>query len=184
MDDSQRFLLRIHDELDKEKVPPFRTWMKGGGRFIHIENPNCESLAKRSNMTIHYKVGLPGYDAEEDKIHMPEPSTFITPEFYYGTLLHELVHGTGHETRLNRHETNKHKMHETKHYGHEELVAELGAMILGNECGILEATLGRSILYIEDWLWEIRGSVAALGNAYEDACRAAEYLLDYRKKQK
>ena len=41
---------------------------------------------------------LPG----SDSVHMPARSLFVDAPHYYSTLFHELVHSTGHESRLHR----------------------------------------------------------------------------------
>ncbi|MGI4756064.1 MAG: ArdC family protein [Janthinobacterium lividum] len=42
------------------------------------------------------------YRPATDTVHMPARSRFVDSALYYSTLFHELVHSTGHETRLNR----------------------------------------------------------------------------------
>jgi len=45
---------------------------------------------------------VPSYLYEDDTILMPEMNAFESNGHYYSTLLKEMVHWTGHETRLNR----------------------------------------------------------------------------------
>ena len=42
------------------------------------------------------------YRPSTDSVHMPAHSRFVDAPHYYSTLFHELVHSTGHESRLNR----------------------------------------------------------------------------------
>lgn len=42
------------------------------------------------------------YVPETDTVHMPNIKKFKNSEAYYGTLFHELIHSTGHASRLNR----------------------------------------------------------------------------------
>src|SRR5262249_27074452 len=42
------------------------------------------------------------YTPATDTLHMPVPHGFQRPEAYYATLFHELVHSTGHPSRLHR----------------------------------------------------------------------------------
>jgi antirestriction protein ArdC len=44
------------------------------------------------------------YQPKGDFINMPKIKSFHTIEDYYGVLFHELIHSTGHESRLNRKE--------------------------------------------------------------------------------
>src|SRR5262245_30759051 len=42
------------------------------------------------------------YSPAFDRVQMPQAETFRTGQDYYSVLYHELVHATGHESRLNR----------------------------------------------------------------------------------
>jgi antirestriction protein ArdC len=42
------------------------------------------------------------YRPSSDSVHMPARSRFVDAPHYYSTLFHELVHSTGHESRLHR----------------------------------------------------------------------------------
>jgi len=46
--------------------------------------------------------GQPSFSPKEDLIRMPDKASFNTLDDYYGTALHELVHWSGHDSRLNR----------------------------------------------------------------------------------
>ena len=56
-------------------------------------------------------------------------------EEFYSTLFHEMIHSTGHASRLNRIHPQK-KRDERKDYAREELVAEIGPSFLINKSGI------------------------------------------------
>ena len=43
------------------------------------------------------------YRPTTDSVHMPARSRFVDAPHYYSTLFHELVHSTGHESRLQSH---------------------------------------------------------------------------------
>jgi antirestriction protein ArdC len=68
---------------------------------------------------------------------MPNSNLFRSDEEYYRTLFHELVHSTGHASRLNRTELLKINMLKSHDYSKEELVAEMGSAFLCGRCGIL-----------------------------------------------
>ena len=69
------------------------------------------------------------YSPMWDEITVPMLSQYQEKEEYYSTLFHEMVHSTGHSTRLNREDGmgNKFGSHD---YSREELVAELGSAML------------------------------------------------------
>ncbi|MGH7952670.1 MAG: zincin-like metallopeptidase domain-containing protein, partial [Limisphaerales bacterium] len=51
---------------------------------------------------IKHGMALACYSPSVDIVSMPNRERFGKPEEYYGTLFHELIHSTGHPTRLNR----------------------------------------------------------------------------------
>lgn len=71
--------------------------------------------------------------SSSDYIGMPHRDKFKSLEGYYGVLLHELAHWTGHPSRLNRGLFNAFGSEE---YAREELVAELASVFLCAETGI------------------------------------------------
>ena len=73
------------------------------------------------------------YSPRKDSITLPIRDIFINQEAFTVTLLHEMIHSTGHETRLNRPILN---LFGTPDYAKEELRAELGAFFMGSDLGI------------------------------------------------
>ena len=75
----------------------------------------------------------PCYNSSKDCIGMPNKERFQDIESYNATLAHECTHSTGHEKRTNRHNakaTYADHVFGSQGYAKEELVAELGAVIL------------------------------------------------------
>lgn len=73
------------------------------------------------------------YSISKDEIVIPEKSQFVDGESYYGTMLHEMTHSSGHESRLNR---LKPAAFGSEEYAREELVAELGSALLASRYGM------------------------------------------------
>jgi len=49
------------------------------------------------------EIGInPSYHPINDIVKMPPMSDFYTEEEYFSTFFHELIHSTGHKSRLNR----------------------------------------------------------------------------------
>lgn len=92
------------------------------------------------------------YIPEEDHVEMPEIGRFHSPESYYSTLFHELVHSTGHRTRLARPSLMSFGNFADHAYSKEELVAEIGAALLASETGLVTDDLESSASYIQSWL--------------------------------
>lgn len=114
------------------------------------------------------------YRPSADQICLPWPEAFTAAEHYYATALHELVHWTGHESRLNRQFG---KRFGDEAYGAEELVAELGAAFLAAHLGFVDATLQNHATYIEHWLSLLRRDKNAIFTTSKHASLAYDYLV-------
>ncbi len=60
----------------------------------------CEDLIARNRPRVG--PGEPAYYPKSDRITVPAPDRFASPEAYYAAFFHELTHWTGHASRLNR----------------------------------------------------------------------------------
>lgn len=90
-----------------------------------------------------------GYVPKLDVVLMPHFKSFKTATDYYRVLFHEIVHSTGHSSRLKRKIENRFG---TKEYAKEELIAELGAVFLSAQAGFLWKTTKSQANYLKDWL--------------------------------
>ena len=132
----------------------------------------AEKVLQNSGAKVSFDGGpMAFYDIASDSIHMPEKTMFKDQLGFYGTLLHELTHWTGAETRLNR------KLESTKvksQYAAEELVAELGSSFLCAHVGLKYTTQHAS--YINEWLKVLREDKGAIFRAASQARVATEFL--------
>lgn len=112
-----------------------------------------------------------------DLIELPYQGYFKNPEAFYAVSLHELVHWSGHEARLNRDLNNRFG---TRAYAAEELVAELGAAFLCAHLGV-QGEL-RHAGYIENWLTLLKEDDRAIFTAASKASQAADYLRAFSEK--
>jgi antirestriction protein ArdC len=91
------------------------------------------------------------YRPSTDELNMPMIEAFTSEAFYYSTFFHEAVHSTGAEKRLGRDMTGTRKGGGSGNYAFEELIAELGAVFLCSESGILFHTKENSAKYLQSW---------------------------------
>jgi antirestriction protein ArdC len=117
------------------------------------------------------------YSPGEDAVGMPTPSRFTSEEEYYSALFHELIHSTGHESRLNRPTLTEQVGFGSDPYCKEELIAEMGAAFLCAHAGIIERTLDNSSAYIDGWLERLRRDRRLLVHAAAQAQSAADFIL-------
>lgn len=121
-----------------------------------IGNKNVNPIQQAQNLIDGYKdppvytfVGDRAYyQPSTDKVNMPNIKAFKKEAFYYSTYFHELVHSTGAKKRINRDMTGTKG---SKPYAYEELIAELGAVFMCSEAGILFHTKENSAKYLTSW---------------------------------
>lgn len=116
----------------------------------------------------------PCYIEAYDAIQMPHLLQFNSAAHYYSTLFHELVHATGHKSRLTRDLTGKKG---STSYSFEELIAEIGAAFLCAVTGIAnERTIEDQGAYISHWQEFLQGDSTAFMRACSEAQKAVDYI--------
>jgi antirestriction protein ArdC len=118
------------------------------------------------------------YDPTNDYINMPKKDSFTTSEAYYNTLFHELIHSTGHPSRLNRKEIAEPNEYGSTLYSIEELTAEIGACYLNSIAGIVNREFDNSVAYIKGWINTLMNDKRIIVYASGQAQRATDYILN------
>ncbi len=113
------------------------------------------------------------YAPGPDHIQLPPLAAFRDGESYSATKAHELVHWSGHSTRLARTFGKRFGDHA---YAFEELVAELGAAFLCADLGITPETRADHAGYLAHWLKVLKADKRAIFTAASHAQQAADYL--------
>ena len=113
------------------------------------------------------------YSISKDEIVIPEKSQFVDGESYYGTMLHEMTHSSGHESRLNR---LKPAAFGSEEYAREELVAELGSALLASRYGMAKQIKEESAAYLKSWLGSLKESPEFLKTTLFDVKRATSMI--------
>lgn len=118
------------------------------------------------------------YSPSMDYIQIPCREQYADINEFYGTLFHEMVHSTGHKTRLNRLESGRSAAFGGEEYSKEELVAEIGAASLLNYVGIeTPETFKNSAAYIQSWLKVLKNDTRMLVGASSQAGKAVDFIL-------
>jgi antirestriction protein ArdC len=123
------------------------------------------------------------YSLREDYVGMPAQERFTREEDYSATLFHELVHSTGHETRLNRSTLTEQAGFGSDPYCKEELIAEIGAAFLCGQAEIADRTIDNSAAYVAEWLKRIKDDKKLIVHAAAQAQRAADFILGYKPEE-
>ncbi len=140
-----------------------------------------EQLVTVVRADVRYGGDIACYRPREDYIQLPDRERFTgttassPTESFYSTLLHELVHWTGHPTRLNRDLSGGFG---SEAYAMEELVAELGAAFLSAEFLVPNAPRPDHAAYVASWLRVLKSDTRAIFVASRLAGTAVTDLLD------
>ncbi|MDE2125264.1 MAG: DUF1738 domain-containing protein [Armatimonadetes bacterium] len=139
----------------------------------------CEMVVQHmpQRPTIRRDPRQASYSPVTDAVGIPDLPQFETAEDYYATLFHELVHSTGHKSRLARQTLGTPTPFGSPDYSQEELVAEFGAAFLCGHTGILPTTVNNQAAYINGWLAVLQKDKRLLPIAASQAQRAADCIL-------
>ncbi len=141
-----------------------------------------DNLIKQSGANIVYDplCVTPCYRPVSDDIRLPPKDTFLNQDAFYSTLLHELSHWTGHESRLNRGLTENY--HKPDFRAQEELTAEIGSSLLCKALGVPH-DLSNSKAYIQSWIKELTDKPKEILKATNRADKIATYVLKFEQVQ-
>ncbi|MGA7806064.1 ArdC family protein [Bradyrhizobium sp.] len=134
----------------------------------------AESFLDATGANIVHGGSRACYVISTDKIHMPYIDFFRDAESYYAVRVHETVHWTRHESRLNRDFGRKRFGDEG--YAMEELVAELGSAFLCADLALTPEVREDHASYIASWIKVLKNDRRAIFTAASHAQRAADFL--------
>lgn len=143
-------------------------------------NERAEKILAASGANInHSDSNRAFYRPPTDSIHIPAKHQFPNDGNYYATVLHELGHWTGHETRLNRDLGNPFG---SEAYAKEELRAEIASMILGDEIGIGHDP-EKHVSYVKSWINVLKQDPTEIFRAAADAEKIRGFVMSLEQKQ-
>lgn len=132
---------------------------------------------QRSGVRLQHEEGDRAfYRPSIDSITLPLMTQFRETAEYYGTVFHEMVHSTGHKSRLDRLE--KTAFFGSEAYSKEELVAEIGAAALVNHAGLeTSCSFRNNAAYVQNWLQVLRNDKRFIVSAAGRAEKAVNMIL-------
>jgi antirestriction protein ArdC len=160
------------------KLPVFKTGKQYSIKLIddfvkatkvelkHDENKGCFYSPKKDYINMEYKTNFKDTDESNATVH------------YYSTLFHELTHSSGHESRTNRIKTNLNKFgSHTTEYAFEELVAEIGSILLGHQFNIEKTVRDNHSKYLNSWIKALKDDYTLIATAFAQAQKAVDYFV-------
>ncbi|MEQ8278577.1 MAG: zincin-like metallopeptidase domain-containing protein [Deltaproteobacteria bacterium] len=176
---------RVNDDDEEREVPIARTfhvfnhsqidWPEDGPSTPPPEAyVDAQTVLDGSGAVIIHGGEHAMYRPRLDVISLPRFERFESTERYFTTALHELVHWTGHKSRLGRELVGQ---DDVEGYAFEELVAELGAAFLAAQCG-LPPDDRHHAAYLQSWIAVLEKDPGAFVRAASQARKASEFLME------
>ena len=113
------------------------------------------------------------YLPSKDEIHLPKPEFFESKDAFFQTLFHELVHSTGHTSRLNR--PLKSLNDDPKSYAFEELIADMGSAMICSMTGV-DPDWQNTASYVGSWIKKLESDKTFIVRAANQAQKAVDWL--------
>lgn len=163
-------------DLDKAKICSTSNETIANAEQIIDNMPNRPEI-----VSINQSVAF--YRQTDDIVNLPDINNFVDSNAYYATAFHELVHSTGHSSRLGRNSLKElmNFCQSKQEYAKEELVAELGATMLQAHCGIAnDSSIENHAAYCASWakVLKQRDNRKLLIQAGALAQKAVNYILN------
>lgn len=146
--------------------------------FQHDPIEEAENIIKgyKNSPTYTHYSGSAYYKPKTDVINVPPMPDFKKVEEYYCTMFHEMIHSTGHKSRLCRKGIEEVAAFGSETYSKEELIAEMGAAMLCAQARI-DNTIENSAAYIQSWLRALKSDKRLVVLAAAQAQKAVDYIL-------
>jgi len=175
---SKGFLLRYFTVFNIQQTEGIEAPEGTTFRLID-EVEECERIvASYANPPrIDHGGGAAFYVPSQDRIQIPGRKTFSSVPEYYSTIFHELIHSTGHTSRLARKGVADSSRFASHEYSFEELIAECGAAFLCAEGGISPSTIDNSAAYLGSWIKKLKSEPRWIVEAASHASKAADLIL-------
>jgi antirestriction protein ArdC len=133
---------------------------------------HAESVLEAWPVATVFGGAIACYNPAADRIAMPAPEAFSHREAYAATWAHEQIHSTGHPSRLERPQSGAMG---SSAYAREELVAELGAVIVCQRLQI-GSDFQNHAAYLAHWAELLREKPSVLFQVLSAARQAADLI--------
>jgi len=167
------WLMRYYTVFNAEQIDGIAEKLEESKIEAIEDHLDAEKTIKATKARIEFGGDRACYTPSLDYILMPQKAKFKTQIGYYGTIFHELVHWTGHESRLDREVMNQFG---SEKYAAEELVAEMGAAFICAAHKI--AYSAQHAAYVSQWLKVLKDDKRAIFKAAGMAQKAMDLILN------
>ena len=133
---------------------------------------SAEHWVNATGAIVRYGFDRAYYRYDIDEVCVPDIDQYNDATDHYATLAHELIHWTGHRSRLSRPVGGA----DTAEYALEELVAELGSAIVCCTLGLTPVARRDHACYLAHWIDQLQEDPTILVKVAAAAQRAADFL--------
>ena len=163
--------------FNASQIDDLAPWIAPAPSFDPIER--AEAIVASSGVPVfHDQQDRAFYRPMTDEIHLNPRSDFKSAAAYYETVLHELGHATGHESRLDRF----FGPHGAEEYAREELRAEIASYMLARDLGIGFDPSNHSA-YAKSWLKALQEDKNEIFRAARDSEIIKTWVMEPEQRQ-
>ena len=169
-------MVKVHEVFNYQQMQGVERFIPPLQPFAPIEKAEelMQNMPRRPTVEENPRGAF--YNPLRDVVALPPKSSFSPAEEYYSTAFHELVHATGHVSRLKRKSLIEFTKFGDHSYSQEELVAELGAAMLCGLIGLAPKTVENSAAYIQSWLHRLQSDKTFVVKAAGQAQKACDFI--------
>ncbi len=170
----------VFNGADIVGMPPMKE------RRVFDANERAERLIQATGAVIEHRelarvgkgftVNNAYYDSAADQITVPPRGHFKSEGDYYRTVIHEIAHWTGHESRLNRGLDEAKRG--TPEYAWEELRAEMASAMICSALGV-DGGLEDHAAYLDEYVKLLKEDRSAIFKAARDAEKIYNAVFDF-----
>lgn len=163
--------------FNAEQIEGLEPWIAPAPSFDPLER--AEAIVAGAGVPVfHDQHDRAFYRPMTDEIHLPPLAAFKGRGEYYETVLHELGHATGHQSRLDRF----FGPFGSEGYAREELRAEIASYVLARDMGI-SFDPSNHAAYVEGWLKALREDKNEIFHAARDAETIKTWVMEPELRQ-
>jgi antirestriction protein ArdC len=178
-------------EIETKKIPVLKTFnvfnvdqttLELPVRAVNHKIADIEQFICRTGIEIKQSNKGAFYHPKYDYIGIPARNSFVSSDFYYAVLFHEMGHSTMHPDRCDRKEgskgSQKRSEEQVKQYATEELIAETVRTFLQCKFGLNSTEMEeQNALYLKGWLKPLKSDPRMLWSIFSEASKAFNYLI-------
>ena len=159
-------------------------WASRKGKSKVARDPRLNTLIAALGVQMTRDKSGAWYRPATDEVNMPGEEYFVdrpgqsASAAWHSTFFHELTHWTKAKGRSYRE-----RHFDQRGYAREELVAELGAVLLMRAFKIDNGDIGMSARYFQTWLKRSGDEAEAVAHATKEAEKAVKFILEHGKVQ-